>query len=273
MQKIDFPTAEPGAIVSTLLHQGSVLLGNFADTAALAAAYEVMLKAYEKTEGKHVYPGLLRQLELPMFSDILFTQRHSDLLDAVFGGRGYRIDDHTGSRRMATVRKPPHWGLPVTPHLDAFVNALEFTINFWIPFQACGIDAPSLAVVLAPFDEIVLYSGYRNGAEVWVDPEPMKHLARFRPTMKGLFSGSDPAALAGMHDRFRDRIWTPTFEPGDAMMISNWTLHFTHMTPQMTKSRESLELRFSSSASLEDILHEHDILREHDIAARAANLA
>jgi len=33
--------------------------------------------------------------------------------------------------------------MPLTPHLDAFVNTLEFTVNFWIPFQICGIDAPA----------------------------------------------------------------------------------------------------------------------------------
>jgi hypothetical protein len=43
------------------------------------------------------------------------------------------------------------------------------------------------------------------------------------------------------------------------MMLSNWTLHLTHATPEMSKTRENLELRFWSSASLEDILHEHGI--------------
>jgi hypothetical protein len=259
MEKVDFRTAEPDAIVSTLLHQGAVLLGNFVDTAALADAHGVMLRAYETTEKKHVPPGLLRQLGLPMYSDVLFTPRHHDLIGKVFGGRDYWIDSHTLSRRVARERQPPHWMMPLTPHLDAFVNALEFTVNFWIPFQVCGIDAPSLAVVLAPFDEIVAYSGYQNGAEVWVDPEPLKGLTRFRPAMKALFCGSDPAVLADMHERFRDHIRTPTFVPGDAMMISNYTLHFTHCTPEMTKRRENLELRFLSSASLADILREHGI--------------
>jgi hypothetical protein len=267
MEKIDFRNAELDAIVSTFLHQGSVLLCNFADTAALDAAHGVVLKAYEKTERKHVYPDLLRQFGLPMYSDVLFTQRHHDLLDKVFGGRGYQIDQHTASRRVAMVRKPPHWGMPLTPHLDAFVNALEFTINFWIPFQACGTDAPSLGVILAPFDEIVAYTGWQNGAEVWLDPEPMKYLTLFRPAMKALYCGTDPGVLAEMHDRFGDRIRTPAFEPGDAMMISNWTLHFTHTTPQMTKSRENLELRFSSSASLDDVM------REHGVALRAVSIA
>jgi hypothetical protein len=259
MEKVDFRSAALDAIVSTLLHQGAVLLGNFVDTAALADAYAIMLRAYEKTDKVHVSPDMLRQLGLPMFSDVLFTQRHHDLLGKVFGGRDYWIDGNTLSRRVAKVREPPHWLPPLAPHLDAFVNELEFTVNFWIPFQACGIDAPSLAVVLATFEEIVAYTGYQNGAEVWVDPQPFKRLSRFRPAMKALFRTLDPALLADMHERFRGRIRTPAFAPGDAMMISNYTLHFTHSTPEMSKSRENLELRFRTSASLEEILHQHGI--------------
>jgi hypothetical protein len=259
MEKVDFRSAALDAIVSALLHQGAVLLGNFVDTAALADAYAIMLRAYEKTDKFYVSPDVLSQLGLPKFSDVLFTQRHHDLLGKVFGGRDVWIDGNTLSRRVAKVREPPHWLQPTAPHLDAFANELEFTVNFWVPFQACGIDAPSLAVVLAQFDEIVAYTGYQNGAEVWVDPQPFKRLSRFRPAMKALFRSSDPAMLADMHERFGDRIRTPAFVPGDAMMISNYTLHFTHSTPEMTKNRENLELRFRTSASLEEILHEHGI--------------
>ena len=62
-----------------------------------------------------------------------------------------------------------------------------------------------------------------------------------------------------MRERFSGRIATPTFKPGDAMMISNWTLHLTHSTPEMPKTRENVELRFWSAASLEDILREHGV--------------
>jgi hypothetical protein len=218
-----------------------------------------MVKAYEVTEGKHTHRDQMRQLGLPMYSDILFTPRHFDLLGKIFEGWDYWINGNTLSRRVAMASKPPHWMLPLAPHLDAFVNDLEFTVNFWVPFQACGVDAPSLAVVLAPFHEMVAYTGFQNGAEVWVDPQPFKKLTRFRPAMKALFRELDPVMLADMNERFRDRIRMPTYEPGDAMMISNYTLHITHSTPNMTKSRESLELRFSSSASLEDILGHHGI--------------
>jgi hypothetical protein len=94
---------------------------------------------------------------------------------------------------------------------------------------------------------------------VWFEPAPVKHLTHFRPAMKALCNDRDPAVIAEMRERFGDRIRTPSLEAGDAMMLSNWTLHFTHATPSMTKRRENLELRFRSSASLDDILCDHGI--------------
>jgi hypothetical protein len=67
-----------------------------------------------------------------------------------------------------------------------------------------------------------------------------------------------------MGERFSGRILTPAFRPGDAMMMSNWTLHQTHATPATTKTRENVELRFWSAASLQHILQEHGIACGHD---------
>jgi hypothetical protein len=265
MERIDFRSAAPDAIVSTLLRQGAVLLGHCVDPAALSAAYDVMLKGYEQIERKHIQPPHLRELGLPMYSEILFSQRHDDVLGRIFGDRQYQVDADTTSRRLHQVREPPYWGTPLAPHLDAFVNRLQFTVNFWIPFQECGVEAPSLGVILASFDEIVAYTGYRNGAEVWVDPEPFKNFSRFRPAMKAMTVNMDPAVIGEMNSHFAGRVCTPHFVPGDAMLLTNWSLHFTHVTPSMTKRRENLELRFSSDASLDEIL------REHGIAMREAS--
>jgi hypothetical protein len=259
MNEVDFRIAGADEIASAFLHRGCVLLRNFVDRAALVRAYDVVSQAYEKVEGAHVHPRQLRELGLPMYSDILFTQQHHDLLKKVFGVHGYEINVYTVSRRMGLASKPPPWMLPLAPHIDAFVNSLEFTVNFWIPFQECGIDAPSLGVIEAPFADVLSFTGYQNGAEVWVDPERIKQFSRFRPEMAALCRFSDPATVAEMRERFHGQIRTPSLVPGDAIMLSNWTLHFTHATPSMTKNRENVELRFSSSASLDEILHEHGI--------------
>ena len=118
---------------------------------------------------------------------------------------------------------------------------------------------PALAWSKRRLPIFVSFTGYENGAELWADPAPVGQFTRFRPAMQAMSRYRDPAAIAEMRERFGDRIRTPSFAPGDAMMLSNWTLHLTHATPAMTKTRENLELRFWSSASLDDILREHGI--------------
>jgi hypothetical protein len=267
MEQFDFPTAETKDIIATFLNQSCVLLRNFVDVAALDRAYDMTLKAYARVDGYHIYPDHLRQLGMPMYSDILFGERHFDLLRELFGEREYEISADTCARRVGRVRAPPHWLPPLGPHLDAFVHPSRFTVNFWVPFQECGVDAPGLGVVRGPFADVLSFAGYQNGAKVWDDPEPKGHYADFRPEMKALHRNHDPEVIAQMRERFSGRITTPAFKPGDAMMLSNWTLHQTHATAAMVKTRENMELRFWSTASLQDILREHDILRERGIAS------
>ena len=101
-----------------------------------------------------------------------------------------------------------------------------------------------------PSPTCLSFAGYQNGAKVWDDPEPKGHYAEFRPEMKALHRNHDPDVIAQMRERFSGRIAAPAFKPGDAMMLSNWTLHQTHATPAMVKTRENMELRFWSAASL-----------------------
>jgi len=265
MQPFDFPTVETRDIISTFLNQSCVLLRNFVDAAALDRAYDMTLKAYARVDGYHIHPDHLRALGMPMYSDVLFGARHFDLLRQVFGNRDYEISSNTSARRVGRVRAPPHWLPPLGPHLDAFVHPPQFTVNFWIPFQECGIDAPGLGAVQAPFADILSFAGYQDGAKLWDDPTPTGHYTNFRPAMKALHRNHDPDTIAEMRERFSGRIATPAFKPGDAMMLSNWTLHQTHATPSMLKTRENMELRFCSAASLQDILREHHIWRENRI--------
>ncbi len=89
MEQFDFPTTETKDIVSTFLNQSCVLLRNFVDAAALARAYDMTLRAYERVDGYHVHPDHLRQLGMPMYSDILFRSVavHGQFLDTVSGMR------------------------------------------------------------------------------------------------------------------------------------------------------------------------------------------
>jgi hypothetical protein len=98
------------------------LLRNFVDAEALARAYDMTLKAYARVDCYYIHPDHLRQLGMPMYSNILFCDRHFDLLSAVFGDRDYEISSETSARCVGRVRAPPHWLPPLGPHLNAFVH-------------------------------------------------------------------------------------------------------------------------------------------------------
>jgi hypothetical protein len=78
----------------------------------------------------------------------------------MFGDRDCEISSDNSARRIGRVRTPPHWLPPLGPHLDAFVHRPRFTVNFWIPFQECGIDAPGPGVRAPPLADMLSFAGY-----------------------------------------------------------------------------------------------------------------
>ena len=145
---------------------------------------------------------------------------------------------------------------PLGPHLDAFFHSFAFTVNFWVPFRDCGVEAPSLGVVRAPFRDILSFSGYDGSTDAnglageW-------NLPHFDGAMQKLSSNMKPEAIDQLRTLFGDQVWTPTYSLGDAMMLSNWTLHFTHALPEMTERRGNVELRFRSDQTLTEVLDRH----------------
>ena len=56
-----------------------------------------------------------------------------------------------GARRIRGLQNNPQkWQKPLELHLDAFFHELQWTINFWIPFQNCEVDRAALQ--LRPID-------------------------------------------------------------------------------------------------------------------------
>ena len=264
MIEVDFRTVEIETVVAGLLSDGCVLLRHCVDTERLADAHRLTRRAYDHVGGKHVHPAHLAALDMPTYEEMIFDEKHKQLVRAIFGTHEARVSKETAARRVVNMSpgedKLPEfkdWCPPLGPHLDAFVHASNFTINFWTPFRACGLDAPSLSVVSSPYHDVIDFTGYRGGVEVWRDPEQRAQFSRFRPQMLRMHRGRDPLLRQELETRFRRQIHSPVYAPGDIMLLSNWTLHFSHATPQMTAKRENLELRFSSPASLDDVLRDH----------------
>ena len=59
------------------------------------------------------------------------------------------------------------------------------------------------------------------------------------------------AELVDVSKRFAPKeFWRPALESGDALVFSGDILHRTHVTPEMTDDRTSIELRFFAAGEV-----------------------
>lgn len=259
--EVHFPTSTIGDIVGHLFASGCALLRDFAPPEQLVSLRRGVDALYDD-ETTHVFERDFLARGLPAFSEYLLEQKHRMLLDSVFSGYAYQVfEAGTHARRIAAPKKHvrwhdpwggERWQNPLGFHVDALFHGLSFTVNFWVPLTDCGIHAPSLAVIPASFDEAVRFTGYCGA------PEPTRsegkwNFACFGPLITASASG-EVEAIRRVREHFGDRLWAPIYEVGDAMMLTNWTIHGTHATPDMAESRYDVELRFATRAALPAVI-------------------
>lgn len=138
--------------------------------------------------------------------------------------------DQAWLRRQFAPSRAPRGHAPHSWHQDGALgfdfaagdasspDALLRMVTCWCPLTPCGTTAPGLEILLARLDRLV----------------PLRNLADAR-----LRSAFDPAL-------FR----TPAMEPGDAVLMAGFVLHRTHVRPEMTQDRTSLEVRFFGGSGL-----------------------
>ena len=101
-------------------------------------------------------------------------------------------------------------------------NAVLNMVTCWIPLDSCGHDAPGLELITD-----------RLGALL----SPRQLQTEF------------------LQSRFTPKkFWQPSLGPGDALLFRGDILHRTHVMPEMTNDRTSIELRFFSAASIPERL-------------------
>jgi hypothetical protein len=91
-------------------------------------------------------------------------------------------------------------------------DAMLDMITCWIPLTPCGIDAPGLELIATGTEGLLI-----------------------------------PAQLTDrcIRERFAlEDFRRPAMQPGDILLFRGGVLHRTHVTPEMTRDRTSIELRF-----------------------------
>jgi hypothetical protein len=272
MSEVSFADISPRDIVARFFRDGHVVLRNFIDPTILSKFKETLDASHDKIKFYHVFNRQFIELGLSDFYQHLFSEGHYQLLKELFGPFEYMVHSATGSRRIDSVDaagSEAQWAAPLAPHLDAFFHLFEFTVNFWVPLQPCGVDAPGLGMVRANLEEVVSFTGY-DGNPAACGGDTLWNFANFDPRMEAINSNA-PGAVEYFHSTLADRIVTPSYALGDAVMLSNWTLHFTHATPGMPVARrENVELRFWCGADIAAVRALHIAAPEQRAAAHPA---
>ena len=95
-------------------------------------------------------------------------------------------------------------------------------VTCWISLDSCGLDAPGLELI--------------------------------SERLGGLLSPPE-LRTESLQSRFSaEEFWQPILEPGDALLFRGDIPHRTHVMPEMTKDRTSIEFRLFSAASIPERL-------------------
>jgi hypothetical protein len=177
--------------------------------------------AYEHTTDVHVYDRDIKAVTDRALTgyEVVGDPKFRQFLDLVFSGQWYLRKNAT-ARRIAGTIQDQGWQEPLSFHLDSQIHRFQFTVNFWVPFQDCGIDTPSLQVVPLDYVRTRDYSGYTG--------RPLRkkedfHLAYFS---EGVFEAEAIRAAFGENCLLR-----PVLNAGDLIVSSNWLIHGSHRTP------------------------------------------
>jgi len=138
-------------------------------------------------------------------------------------GKPPRLDPNSYVR--ALIPGPHIQALPF--HQDQHILQTPL-LNVWIPLAECGVHAPGLEVVVTDRRDLLAVAG---------PPEHAVPVERARIDERLVLEMFGPGAL-----------WHPNLRPGDVLVFAGTTIHRSHVTPQMTKPRLSVELRLVSSA-------------------------
>jgi hypothetical protein len=109
-------------------------------------------------------------------------------------------------------------------------------VNFWVPFDECGIDAPCLQVVPINYRDTRRYSGFSRKPVFERKDDGLGNWAFFPQEYY------EPEKL--QDDFGPDCLFRPVMHPGDVIVASNWLIHGSYQTPAMSRGRSSMELRF-----------------------------
>ena len=186
----------------------------------------------------HVYDRDIKSATKRALSgyEIVGDPKLQQFLKLVYAGQFYLRKNATARRIEGSIEKSG-WQEPLLLHLDLQIHRPQFTVNFWVPFQDCGLDRPVLQAVPLDYIRTRAYSGF-TGERLRAGED--FNLAYFK---QNVFDVDAVRQAFGENCLLR-----PIMQAGDLIVASNWLIHGSYRTPAMSKGRISIELRFIGTA-------------------------
>jgi hypothetical protein len=208
------------------LQHGCAIVRGAINLDVLAAVREAISEAYRRTSNVHVYDPQIQAASGGRISafDLVNGPLLADFRSRVFAGQGHSMESATARRIEGVERRG--WQEPLDLHLDSYFHGLNFTLNFWVPFDPCGVDAPTIQFWPLDYRTSRKLSGFR--------------LLPYRQRRPGI-SPHFPVAELAINPQAMVR---PVMAPGDVAILSNWIIHGSYRTPAMTRGRTNIELRY-----------------------------
>lgn len=183
--------------------------------------------AYELREGQ-LPPGVFEQAN-PGFSifDLIGDMRFGMIMSRFFEG-DYRVSPSAHTRRISpdSACHSKTFQKPALCHIDAqYHNPRHFSLNFWVPLDDCGVDAPGLQIVQDNVFDTQRFVEYDHDAGTF-------NAGKLEIINERVFDHFD-----------RGRLFAPELRVGDVFIIHNWSIHESSFRNGMSKVRQSCELR------------------------------
>jgi hypothetical protein len=233
---LDRPLAawSPASLRECYLRYGCVIVRSAIAPDLIEKVRLAIDKAYETTSNVHVHADEILAASNGALTgfELVADPKLKRFRDLVYSRQLYFRESVT-ARRIQGSEVRANWQEPLTLHLDSQFHRFRFTMNFWVPLRDCGLDAPSLQMVPLDYVSTRHYSGYTG-----------RLLRKGEPHQFGFFTecALDPDAVTAAFGRAA--FLRPTMRAGDLVVASNWLIHGSYRTPEMTKGRASIELRF-----------------------------
>jgi len=236
MQHLDRAVREwtPQTLRDAYLAHGCAIVRGAVDPAMLDRLREAIDRAYLKTSDVHVYDAAIREAdgELTGF-EVADTSLLRGFLDLLYAGQAYKGANVAARRVHGSSEVANNFQVPLKLHVDAQYHGPTFTVNFWTPLQACGVDSPTILLVPVDYKRTRAHVGFtgkklREGGEFYTD-----------------FFDLGSMDVDVVKRTFGDDIFLcPVMAVGDVVIASNWIIHGSHHTATMTQGRKSVEVRF-----------------------------